>query len=103
MPKRHAAQPRLEAMEIRLVLSALGAHAPAAQVIAARVAQLDGHTTPRPGGHDIKLNVALRHHHQVKHAHTSHHAGSGSGHHAAKHQSSNFFSNFFNSIFGGGL
>jgi hypothetical protein len=86
-------------MEIRLVPSALGIHAPAAQVIAARVARIQAHATHEMAAHGTKSHATARHHQHVKHAHAIHHIASSSSHKTS--QPKNLFSNFFKSIFGG--
>jgi hypothetical protein len=92
-------------MEIRMVLSGVGVHTPAAQVLAARVAQLDAQAARQAPSHSPTLHTAAREHHHAKHAHAAHHHAADAGHHAGKSKtkSNSPLSNFFNSIFGGGL
>jgi hypothetical protein len=98
MRKRHAARPHLEPMEARLFPSAIGAHLTAEQVVAARVAQLEAHSSQKAAAQVTRSEAATQHHHAVKHAHTTHHATT-TGHKST--QSSSTLSNFFKSIFPG--
>jgi hypothetical protein len=98
MSKRHATRLRLESMEDRLVPSALGLHAPAAQVIAARAERLEAQAGHRASAHVTTSHAARQHHNHAKHAHAGHHAISRTS--PKTSQSSNTLSQFFKSIFG---
>ncbi len=90
MRTRHVARPRLESMEDRLTLSAMGA-APTAEVHVTRVTRLEAHKAQ-----EVATRAAKHadHHHAVKHATTTSKTSS-------KSTSTNIFSQFFKSAFSG--
>ena len=94
MRRRHAVRPRLESMEDRLALSALGAAAPTAEVHTTRLARLEAHKAQEAAAHAAKHDVVAKHHNAVKHTTTTSKASS-------KSSLSNDFSQFFKSAFGG--
>jgi hypothetical protein len=75
MRKRHVAQPVLEMVEDRMVLSVAGAGAHAAEVIAARAARL-GHAAAvhAATAHHAKSEVASPQQHASKITHAAHHS-----------------------------
>ena len=75
MRKRHVAQPVLEVVEDRMVLSVAGAATPAAEVIAARAARLAHAAAAHAAtAHHAKSEVATPKQHASKTTHAAHHA-----------------------------
>jgi hypothetical protein len=91
MRKRHVARPRLESMEDRLTLSAMGAAAPTAEVHATRVTRLEAHKAQEAA---IRAAKHADHDHAVKHRTTTSKTSS-------KSTSTNIFTQFFKSAFSG--
>jgi len=94
MRKRHVARPRLESMEDRLTLSALGAATPVAEVHLTRLAKVEAHKAQETAAHAAKHDAAAKHHKAVKPTKTTAKSSPTSSFSSA-------VSNFFKSAFGG--
>jgi hypothetical protein len=93
MRKRHTARPRLESMEDRLALSALGAAAPTAEVHTTRLARVEAHQAQEAAARAAKHDATVTHHHAVKHTTPPPKS-------STKTSSTNIFSQFLKSTFG---
>ena len=95
MRMRHVSRPRLESMEDRFALSALGAAAPKAEVHTTRLARVEAHMALAAGIHAARHDATATHHHAVKHTTTPSKPTSKSSF------DERLFSQFFKSTFGG--
>lgn len=93
MRTRHVVRPRLESMEDRLALSALGTPIPTAEVHVNRHALVEAHRSHEAAVHAARHAAAASHPHAAKPKTTSSSSSTGSF--------ASSFSQFFKSAFGG--
>ncbi|MGP0067617.1 MAG: hypothetical protein ACLQGP_28980 [Isosphaeraceae bacterium] len=94
MRKRHVARPRLESMEDRLALSAMGVAAPTAEVHTTRLTRLEAHKAQEVAAQAAKHGSAAKSQSAAKPAKTTSKSSTTTSFSSA-------FSQFFKSAFGG--